>query len=96
MSTYIVLHILHVTWPLQQFYKLDVTNPTHGASQVAQVVKNPPNNAVAMGSSLGWEDPLEEEMATYSSILGWKSPRTERPGGLQFMGLHRHDWALTC
>ena len=45
--------------------------------------------------SLGWEDPLEEEMATYSSILAWEIPRTEGPGRLQSMGLQRvgHDWA---
>ena len=36
--------------------------------------------------SLGWEDPLEEEMATYSSILAWEIPWTEEPGGLQSMG----------
>ena len=43
--------------------------------------------------SLGWEDPLEEEMATYSSILAWEIPRTEGPGRLQSMGLQRvgHD-----
>ena len=42
---------------------------------------------------LGWEDPLEEEMATHSSILAWKIPRTEEPGGLQSMGSQRvrHD-----
>ena len=39
--------------------------------------------------SLGWEDPLEEEMATHSSILAWKIPRTEEPGGLQFTGWQR-------
>ena len=39
--------------------------------------------------SLGWEDPLEEEMATYSSILAWKIPRTEEPGGLQSTGSQR-------
>ena len=40
--------------------------------------------------SLGWEDPLEEEMATCSSILAWKIPRTEKPGGqLQSTGLQR-------
>ena len=39
--------------------------------------------------SLGWEDPLEEEMATRSSILAWEIPRTEEPGGLQSMGLQR-------
>ena len=36
--------------------------------------------------SLGWEDPLEEETATHSSILAWRIPWTEQPGGLQFMG----------
>ena len=39
--------------------------------------------------SLGWEDPLEEEMATHSSILAGKIPWTEEPGRLQFMGLQR-------
>ena len=33
--------------------------------------------------SLGWEDPLEKEMATHSSVLAWRTPRTEEPGGLQ-------------
>ena len=43
--------------------------------------------------SLGWEDPLEKEMATYSSVLAWKIPWTEEPGGLQSMGSQRfrHD-----
>ena len=39
--------------------------------------------------SLGWEDPLEKEMATYSNILAWKIPWTEEPGGLQSMRLQR-------
>ena len=39
--------------------------------------------------SLGQEDPLEKEMATRSSILAWKIPQTEEPGGLQPMGLQR-------
>ena len=39
--------------------------------------------------SLGWEDPLEEEMATHSSILAWKIPWTEEPSGLQSMDLQR-------
>ena len=38
---------------------------------------------------LGWEDPLEEKMATHSSILAWKIPRTEEPGGLQSVGSQR-------
>ena len=43
--------------------------------------------------SLGWEDPLEEEMATHSSVLAWRIPRTEELGGLPSMGSHRvgHD-----
>ena len=43
----------------------------------------------------GWEDPLEEGMATHSSILAWRIPWTEEPGGLQSMELQwvRHDWS---
>ena len=40
--------------------------------------------------SLGWEDPLEKEMATYSSSLAWRLPWMEEPGGLQSMGLQRY------
>ena len=45
--------------------------------------------------SLGWEDPLQEGMVTHSSILTWRTPWTEMPGGLQSMGLQRvgHDWS---
>ena len=45
--------------------------------------------------SLGWEDPLEKEMATYPSILAWEISCAEEPGGLQFMGPQRvkHDKA---
>ena len=45
--------------------------------------------------SLGWEDPLEKEMSTHSSILAWRIPWTEEPGGLQSTGLQRGglDWA---
>ena len=45
--------------------------------------------------SLGWDDPLEEEMATHSSILAWRIPWTEEPGGTQSMVLQwvRHNWA---
>ena len=43
--------------------------------------------------SLGWEDPLEKEVAIHSSTIAWKIPWTEEPGGLQFMGSQRvgHD-----
>ena len=56
---------------------------------------NPANAGSARDSSsiLGWEDPLEEEMAIYSSILAWKISWTEEPDGLQSMGSQgvRHD-----
>ena len=63
------------------------------ASLVAQTVKNPPAMQDTWVQSLGWEDPLEEDMATHSSILAWRIPWTEEPGGLQSMGTHRvgHD-----
>ena len=46
---------------------------------------------------LGGEDPLEKKMATHSSILAWRIPWTEEPGGLQFTGSQRvrHDWATS-
>ena len=59
-------------------------------------VKNPPAVWETWVQSLGWEDPLEKEMATHSSILAWEIPRTEEPGGLQSMGLQRvgHDLVI--
>ena len=59
------------------------------AVQVALVIKNLPANAGDMrdtGSVPGWEDPLEEGIATHSSILAWRIPWTEEPGGLQSIG----------
>ena len=60
---------------------------------VAQSVKNLPAVQEIWVRSLGWEDPLEKEMATHSSILAWKISWTEEPGGLQSMGSQRigHD-----
>ena len=57
------------------------------------VVKNPPAMQEIWVRSLGQEVPLEEEMATHSSILAWGIPWTEEPGGLQSMGSQRvgHD-----
>ena len=46
------------------------------------VAKNLPASAGEVGQFLGWEDPLEEEMAAHSSILAWEIPWTEEPGGL--------------
>ena len=59
------------------------------ASLVAQMVKNPPAMWEAWVQSLGWEGPLEDGKATHSSILAWRIPWTEEPGGLQSMGLQR-------
>ena len=53
------------------------------------MVKNLPAVQETWVLSLGWEDPLEEKMATDSSILVWKIPQTEEPGGLQSMGFER-------
>ena len=60
---------------------------------VAQTVKNPPVVWETWVQSLGWEDPLEEGMATHPSILAWRIHITEEPGRLQFMVLQRvrHD-----
>ena len=57
------------------------------------VVKNPPTNAGDRVQALGQEDALEQEVATYSSILAWRMPWAEEPDGLQSLGLHRveHD-----
>ena len=54
-----------------------------------QMVKRLPAMRETWVRSLGWEDPLEKEMATHSSILAWGIPWTEKPGGLQSMGLQR-------
>ena len=59
------------------------------ASLVAQTVMNPPAMQESWVQSLGWEDPLEEGMATHSSILVWRIPWTEEPGGIQSMGSQR-------
>ena len=56
---------------------------------IAQSVKNLPAVQETRVQSLGWEDPLEKEMATHSSILACKISWTEEPGGLQSMGSQR-------
>ena len=57
------------------------------------MVKNPPAMREMQVQSLGRDDPLEKDIATHSSILAWKIPWKEEPGGLQSMGLQRigHD-----
>ena len=59
------------------------------ASLVVQMVQNLSAMQEAQPPSLGWEDPLEKGMAIHYSILTWRIPWTEEPGGLQSMGSHR-------
>ena len=66
-----------------------------GASLLAQMVKNLPAMQEAWVLSLGWEDPMDENMGTHSNILAWRIPWREEPGGVQSTGWQRvgHDWA---
>ena len=72
-----------------------VTN-THFTSLVNQMVKNLPEMQETCIRFLGQEDPLEKGMVTHSSILAWRIPQMEEPGGLQSMGSPRvgHDWVI--
>ena len=66
-------------------------------SLVAQTVKRLSTMRETWVRSLGWEDPLEMEMAIHSRTIAWKIPWTEEPGRLQPMGSQRvgHDWAIS-
>ena len=67
----------------------DSTSPILFSSslEVAQTVKHLPAVRETRVPAVGWEDPLEKEMATHSSALAWKIPWTEEPGRLQSMGV---------
>ena len=71
----------------------DTTGLLNNNFAVAQMVRNLPALWETLVQSVVQEDPLEEEMATHSSILAWRIPRTEEPGGLQSIALQRvgHD-----
>ena len=75
---------------------IHMTSCFNRASLVAQMVKHLPAMWETRVQSLGWEDPLEKEMATHSSTLAWKIPWTEEPGRLHSMGSQRvgHDWVF--
>ena len=64
------------------------------ASPVAQMVKNPPTTGETRVVSLGGEDPLEKGRTTHSSILAWRIPWSEEPGGVQSLGFQAvwHGW----
>ena len=81
------VHFKRVNFMVCEFY---LSKAIIRASLVAQTVKNLP-----WVWFLGQEDPLEKQMATHSSILAWRFPWTEEPGGLQSMGSQgvRYDWA---
>ena len=66
-----------------------MNNPVEcpGTPLVAQMVNNPPAMRETQVQSLGWEDPLEEGMATHSSILAWRIPWTEEPGRVTVHGI---------
>ena len=63
---------------------------------MAQMVKNLPAMQESQAQSLGWEGPLEKGIVTHSSILAWRTPWTEEPGGLQSKELQRvgHDFMV--
>ena len=61
----------------------------HSSALVAQMIRNPHAMLETWVQSLGWQELLEEGMATHFSILGWRIPWTEEPGRLQSMGLQR-------
>ena len=85
------------SWPASEFvlsqWHLRVCLGFPGGSEV----KASACNAGDWVRSLGWEDPLEKEMAIHSSIIAWRIPRMEEPGGLQSMGSQRvgHDWGTS-
>ena len=82
------------TWGLYIYIHVYVI---YGTSLVAQRLKRLPGMQETQVRSLGWEDPLEKEMATHSSTLAWRIPWRKEPGGLQSKGSQRvrHDWATS-
>ena len=83
----------HLPWKITLCFAFYMV--IHRASLGATMVKNAPIMQKTQFRSLVQEDPLEKEMATHSSILAWRIPRTEKPGGPQSMGSQtfRHNWA---
>ena len=81
-------------YALQSLLSLYCSHIFNAHTLVVQSVKNPPAMQETWVCSLGWEDPLEKGMATCSSILAWKIPRTEEPGRLQSTKSQRvgHNW----
>ena len=103
VSTSVFLSVHLSQWPVGRAFNY-ISVESHGASLVAQTVKNLPAVRETWVWSLGWEDPLDEGMAAHSSILAWKIPWTEEPGGIQSTGsqrvrrdgvtAHRKSWVI--
>ena len=96
MNTDVVLHTFRPSKYTNQSFStgiLAISYASFWASLVAQTIRDLPVMQETWVESLGWEDPLEEEIATHTSILAWKIPKTEEPGRLQATGLQRvgHD-----
>ena len=96
-----LLHLLKINWLYGDGELTSGFCSIHWASQAALVVKNPSTNAgdIRWLWSWGWEDSLEDDMATHSSILAWTNLWTEENVRLQFMESQRvgHDWSnLAC
>ena len=87
----------HPTLHVQGEEGLETVKPTMANALMAQKLKHLPPMWETRVRSLGWEDPLEKEMVTHSSILAWRIPWTEKPGRLQSTGSQRvgHDWATS-
>ena len=85
----------HVTQWIGILYVLYKPTSKVGGFPGGSVVKNPLSLQETQVWSLGQEDPLEKEMEAHSSILAWRIPWIEEPGGLQSMGLQRvgHNWS---
>ena len=77
------------TYLMGMLWSNEIIYETKMSSLVAQTVENLSAMQETRVQALGWEDPLEKGMATHSSILAWRIPWTEKPGGLQFVGLQR-------
>ena len=89
-SLHIYLHIMCTAiYILYKIYNIISIYLSIQSSLVAQLVKNPPAMQETWVWSPGWEDTLEEAKVTHSSILAWRIPWTEVPGGLQSMGLQK-------